>query len=78
MKKTPPPRNFFQLPFAPQEKWGQNFLFNQNYLAQIINHCPIDPQTIIIEIGSGYGTLTNLLAETASPQIISYEKDEKL
>jgi 16S rRNA (adenine1518-N6/adenine1519-N6)-dimethyltransferase len=64
--------------FPPNKKLGQNFLFDQNFLRKIVASCPITPNTVIIEIGSGYGTLTNQLAKTSCRQIISYEKDKKL
>ena len=62
--------------FPPQKKFGQNFIFDQNYLKKIVRYCPIDNKTIIIEIGSGYGSLTNLLAETNCQKVISCEKDK--
>jgi len=40
--------------------------------------CPVDANTIIVEIGSGYGSLTNLLAETSCQKVIGLEKDERL
>ena len=67
-----------KLIFQPNKELGQNFLFDKNYLGQIVKNCFVDNNTIIIEIGSGYGTLTNLLAETNCQKIISLEKDEKL
>lgn len=57
---------------------GQNFLFNKDYLQRIVTSCPINSDTVIIEIGSGYGSLTNLLAETNCRRIISLEKDVRL
>lgn len=67
-----------KLPYQPSKKLGQNFLFDQNYLQKIVESCSIGPDTIIIEIGSGYGSLTNLLAETVCQKVISIEKDPQL
>jgi len=65
--------------FLPKKKLGQNFLFQLNYLQKIVACCrPINSQTVIIEIGSGYGNLTNLLAITNCQKIISCEKDKQL
>jgi 16S rRNA (adenine1518-N6/adenine1519-N6)-dimethyltransferase len=64
--------------FRPKKELGQNFLFDKNYLQRIVKSCSIDNNTVIIEIGSGYGSLTNLLAETNCQKIISLEKDEKI
>jgi len=64
--------------FPPNQELGQNFLFDQNYLQKIVASCPVDTNTIIIEVGSGYGNLTNLLAETDCQKVISLEKDVRL
>ena len=67
-----------KLIFQPNKELGQNFLFDKNYLCQIVKNCSVENDTIIIEIGSGYGNLTNLLVETNCQKVISLEKDEKL
>jgi len=64
--------------YPPNKELGQNFLFDKNYLRKIVNSCSINPETAIVEIGSGYGSLTNLLAETNCKKIISLEKDKNL
>jgi 16S rRNA A1518/A1519 N6-dimethyltransferase RsmA/KsgA/DIM1 with predicted DNA glycosylase/AP lyase activity len=53
-------------------------LLDKNLLQKIVDNCPIDEQTIIIEVGSGYGHLTEVLAKTNFYQIISCEKDIRL
>lgn len=67
-----------KIPFPPNKKLGQNFIFDKNYLEKIVECCPIDNNTVIIEVGSGYGNLTNLLAKTNCQKIIGIEKDQKL
>ncbi|CAG8847254.1 32641_t:CDS:2, partial [Racocetra persica] len=57
---------------------GQNFLFDKNHLHKIVACCPVDDKIIIIEIGSGYGNLTNLLAKTDCQKVIGIEKDSQL
>jgi len=74
LRKSTPPK----IPFPPNKELGQNFLFDKNYLQKIVKCCPIDTNTIIIEIGSGYGNLTNLLAGTGCQKVIGLEKDQKL
>jgi len=74
MKKITPPK----IIFPPNKELGQNFLFDKNYLQKIVASCPIDTNTVIVEIGSGYGSLTNLLAETNCQKVVSLEKDPKL
>jgi 16S rRNA (adenine1518-N6/adenine1519-N6)-dimethyltransferase len=53
-------------------------LFDKSWLEKIVKSYPINKDTIIIEIGSGYGSLTKLIAETDCEKVISIEKDEKL
>lgn len=67
-----------KLPFLPKKEWGQNFLLDKNILQKIVNNFPIDERTIIVEIGSGYGHLTDFLGKTNCYQIISCEKDAQL
>ena len=67
-----------ELPFQPKKKWGQNFLLDKNFLQKIVNNCPIDEKTIIVEIGSGYGHLTEFIAKTNCYQVVSCEKDVQL
>jgi len=74
MKNIPQPK----LPYQPNKSLGQNFIFDKNYLHKIVSSFLVDDKTIIIEIGSGYGSLTNLLVETPCQKIISLEKDKNL
>jgi 16S rRNA A1518/A1519 N6-dimethyltransferase RsmA/KsgA/DIM1 with predicted DNA glycosylase/AP lyase activity len=67
-----------ELPFKPKKQLGQNFLFNGSYLGKITNSHPIDEDTVIVEIGSGYGHLTSFLSETKCSQLICFEKDFNL
>jgi 16S rRNA (adenine1518-N6/adenine1519-N6)-dimethyltransferase len=71
-------KNSSPLVYPPQKKLGQNFLFNKNYLQKIVDFCSFDSHTIIIEIGSGYGNLTNFLAQTDCQKVVSLEKDPRL
>jgi 16S rRNA (adenine1518-N6/adenine1519-N6)-dimethyltransferase len=71
-------RNRVKLPFPAKKELGQNFLLDKNLLQKIVDNCLIDNQTMIIEIGSGYGHLTEILAKTNCYQIISCEKDSRL
>lgn len=66
------------LPFLPNKKLGQCFLLDKNLLQKIANYCPVDENTIVIEIGSGYGQLTYFLANSNCHKLISYEKDQRL
>lgn len=71
-------RNRMKFPFPIKKEWGQNFLLDKNILQKIVDSCQIDEKTIIIEVGSGYGHLTEILAKTNCYQVISCEKDIRL
>ncbi len=56
---------------------GQNFLINNEVVANIIQSAQITKQDIIIEIGPGLGTLTSVLLEKAK-KVIAIELDNKM
>ncbi len=61
----------------PQKKFGQNFLIDRNIADIIINTLNIKKSDVIVEIGSGLGALTHLIA-TKAKNIIAVETDTKL
>lgn len=61
----------------PSKGLGQNFLINEHYLQQIVAAAAIKPADLVIEIGSGLGTLTVALAASAD-RVVSFEKDARL
>ena len=56
---------------------GQNFLIDDEVLQDIVGSAEIDEYDLIIEIGPGLGTLTNLLLEKAR-KVICIELDKKM
>ena len=56
---------------------GQNFLINDEVIENTINAANIDEKDLIIEIGPGLGTLTNLLLEKAK-KVIAIELDNRM
>lgn len=66
-----------ELEFAPKSYEGQNFLVSDNALKRIISESKINYHDTIIEVGSGLGILTELMAKL-SKRVISFEKDKKL
>lgn len=46
----------------PKKKLGQNFLVDKNIQRKILAACDLKPKDIILEIGSGRGELTQLIA----------------
>ena len=56
---------------------GQNFLFDKNLLRAIVNDGLVEEDDVVLEIGAGAGTLTEMLAERAD-KVISFEIDKEL
>jgi 16S rRNA (adenine1518-N6/adenine1519-N6)-dimethyltransferase len=53
---------FAQRGIVPQRRFGQNFLIDLNIHAVIVRAADVTPGDVILEIGSGTGALTSLLA----------------
>lgn len=58
----------------PRKGLGQNFLTDPHHLAKIVEAAELTPRDIVLEVGPGPGTLTQLLAEQAD-QVIAVELD---
>lgn len=56
---------------------GQNYLIDKNKRDQIINFGNIGKKDVVLEIGTGIGTLTIELAKKAK-RVIAIEQDEKI
>lgn len=63
--------------FAFQKKFGQNFLIDEHVLHKIIAAAGVTKEDVVLEIGPGFGTMTQYLAETAK-EVIAVEIDEML
>lgn len=61
----------------PKKSLGQNFLSDKNIQAKIIKACAFSPQDVVLEVGSGTGQLTRLIAEKVS-QVYALEIDKAL
>jgi 16S rRNA (adenine1518-N6/adenine1519-N6)-dimethyltransferase len=60
--------------FRIKKKYGQNFLIDQNILEKIVNEANISKDTLVVEIGPGFGSLTEHLTYKAG-HVIAYEID---
>ena len=56
---------------------GQNFLVDTNILQKIVDSADIQEEDIVIEVGTGIGTLTRELAKRAK-KVYAIEIDKKL
>ena len=62
----------------PKKSLGQNFLIDKNIINKIIEIGNIDKNRTVIEIGPGYGNLTEAIVSTYPKKILAIEKDKKL
>ena len=61
----------------PKKSLGQNFLIDNNIANKIINQISIK-EKVVLEIGPGYGILTDIIIEKKPKKIILIEKDDKV
>jgi len=57
---------------------GQNFLIDKNIINKIINIAKIEKKDTVLEIGSGYGSLTEAILKESPKKIYAIEKDKKI
>ncbi len=62
----------------PKKSLGQNFLIDKNIIAKIVKAGNIDKDTVVLEIGAGYGNLTEEIISHNPKKIFVVEKDNKL
>ena len=60
-----------------KKKFGQNFLKNPKILNDIVDKSECDKDTLVIEIGPGLGSLTEVICEKAG-FVLAYEIDNDL
>ncbi|MDD4816131.1 MAG: 16S rRNA (adenine(1518)-N(6)/adenine(1519)-N(6))-dimethyltransferase RsmA [Clostridia bacterium] len=63
--------------FKFNKNFGQNFISDKNLLGAIVKDSGISFESEVLEIGTGAGTLTQAIGETAK-KVVSYEIDKKL
>lgn len=63
--------------FSFKKKFGQNFIIDENIIKNIVEKSNVDKDTLVIEIGPGAGSLTNILALKAK-NVLCYEIDTTL
>ena len=62
----------------PKKSLGQNFLIDKNIINKIIKIGNISKNKIVMEIGAGYGNLTQGIISMKPKTIYAIEKDKKL
>ncbi len=63
--------------FVFKKNLGQNFLTEGSLLRAIVRDAGVNPTDIVVEIGTGAGTLTAVLANTAA-EVYTFDVDEAL
>ena len=63
--------------FVFQKKFGQNFLIDPHVLDKIIGAAGVTKEDMVLEIGPGIGTMTQILCENAR-EVVAVEIDDKL
>lgn len=61
----------------PNRRWGQNFLIDGNLMRKLVASAEISPEDVVLEVGPGTGSLTEMLLEEAK-HVIAVEVDPKL
>ncbi len=61
----------------PQTKFGQNFLIDLNLVELIADTAQLSERDVVLEVGTGMGSLTNLLAARAG-HVVTVEIDKYL
>ncbi|WP_339734518.1 16S rRNA (adenine(1518)-N(6)/adenine(1519)-N(6))-dimethyltransferase RsmA [uncultured Gimesia sp.] len=63
--------------FNPRSDLGQNFLIDMNIVEYVVQHGNIQPQDIVLEIGTGTGGMTTFMAQRAL-HVITVEYDHNM
>ena len=70
-------KRFESARIQPQTRFGQNFLIDLNLVEMIANTAEIGPRDVILEVGTGMGSLTTLMAAKAG-HVVTVEIDKYL
>ena len=70
-------RRFREIGIEPQTRYGQNFLIDLNLIDVLVQAARIQPTDIVLEVGTGTGSLTAILASQAAA-VITVEIDQHL
>jgi 16S rRNA (adenine1518-N6/adenine1519-N6)-dimethyltransferase len=70
-------RRFDQVGIRPNTKHGQNFLIDLNLLRLLFESAQIDDRDVVLEVGTGTGSLTALMA-VAAAAVVSVEVDPQM
>jgi 16S rRNA (adenine1518-N6/adenine1519-N6)-dimethyltransferase len=61
----------------PRKRYGQHFLIDRNLMQKLVEAAELGPHDCVLEVGTGTGSLTSLLAERAG-RVVTAEIDEEI
>lgn len=70
-------KRFAEIGLRPDSRHGQNFLIDLNLLELLANSADIEERDVVLEVGTGTGSLTSLLAQRAAA-VVTVEIDRHL
>lgn len=70
-------KRFREVGIRPDTRHGQNFLVDLNLQDLIIRAADLEPKDVVLEVGTGTGSLTAKIAERAAA-VVSFEIDANL
>ncbi|HEY5311232.1 MAG TPA: 16S rRNA (adenine(1518)-N(6)/adenine(1519)-N(6))-dimethyltransferase RsmA [Pirellulales bacterium] len=70
-------RRFAEVGIRPSTRHGQNFLIDLNLVTLLADSAQLDKRDVVLEVGTGTGSLTAILAERAA-EVVSVEVDSHM
>jgi 16S rRNA (adenine1518-N6/adenine1519-N6)-dimethyltransferase len=70
-------KRFREVGLSPDTRHGQHFLIDLNLLRLLVDRAALGPRDVVLEVGTGSGSLTAVLAERAG-HVVTVELDPRL
>lgn len=70
-------RRFHEAGIRPDVRHGQNFLIDLNLLGLMVRTADLGPRDVVLEVGTGLGSLTALMAQEAAA-VVTVEIDPRV
>ena len=70
-------KRFREMGIQPATRHGQNFLIDLNLQHLIVDAAELEPRDVVLEVGTGTGALTDLMASRAAA-VVTVEIDGRL